>query len=268
MQSLELLIIFIAIFLLFLFVILFVCKSLELHKILRRNQNSNEQKEDYMAMMIHDIRTPLSVIRGAADILLVEDKNLQQEDKEKLLNQIKETSEELLKMAGNILDVSKIEMGRFEIHKVKADLNMILKGEHDYFLPLVNKNGLKMEIKLDPGISKVDLDPDQLKRVLNNLISNAIKFTPSGGSILISSKKFNSSSIEVCVADTGIGIKDSIKKKLFNKFIQGDQTEKSAGTGYGLGLVVVKEIVSLHGGKIRIEDNIPKGTRFIFTLPL
>ncbi len=267
MQSLELLIIFIAIFLLFLFVVLFVFKSLELHKVIKKYQSNNKQKEDYMAMMIHDIRTPLSVIRGAADILLVEDKNLQQEDKEKLLNQIKETSEELLKMAGNILDVSKIEMGRFEIHKVKTDLNMILQGEHDYFLPLVNKSGLKMEIKLDPSISKVDLDPDQLKRVLNNLISNAIKFTPSGGTITISSKKFNSS-VEVCVADTGIGIKDNIKKKLFHKFTQGDQTEKSAGTGYGLGLVVVKEIVSLHGGSIRIEDNVPKGTHFVFTLPL
>jgi len=241
-----------------------------LFMLVARNKDAqvSHERDDYIAMLVHDIRSPLTVIRGSADLLLHENKNLTNDDVNKLLKQIEDTSDALLSMVSDILDVSKMESGKFEINKVSSDLNLLLKMISDRYLVVANQSNIKLVTNLDSTLPKVNFDPDKIERVVNNLISNSLKFTPEGGQITITSV-VDKSSAKISVSDTGIGVDDVMKTKLFNKFVQGGKTLKSANSNStGLGLKVSKEIVELHGGKIWIEDNAPKGASFIFSLPL
>lgn len=233
----------------------------------KKDVAAQKEQDDYIAMLVHDIRAPLSVVKGAVDIILHEAKNLSPEDVTKLLNQVKDTADDLLVLVNDILDVSKIEAGKFEIKKVPSDLNLILRSTADKFLSVSNQSNIKINTNLDPSLPKVVMDPDKIERVLNNLLSNSLKFTPDGGEIIISSK-MEGDLVKTSIADTGIGITDAMKSKLFHKFVQAGKTSKSEGKGTGLGLTVSKEIVELHKGKIWIEDNKPTGSIFIFTLPI
>lgn len=241
---------------------------LVLFSLRKRDAKINKEKDDYVSMIVHDIRSPLSVIKGSADLLMHEYKNLTKEDVSKLLKQIVDTSNETLSMISDVLDVSKMESGKFEINKASSDLNMLLKMITDRFIVVANQSNIKLSTNLDSTMPKVNLDADKIERVVNNLLSNAIKFTPESGQIVVSSvvsDKF----AKISVADTGIGIDDSMKTKLFNKFVQAGKTLKSGkSSSTGLGLKVSKEIVELHEGKIWIEDNKPNGAVFVFTLPL
>ncbi len=224
-------------------------------------------RDDYIAMLVHDIRAPLSVIKGAADILIHERENLNQENVAKLLHQISITSDEVLRLVNDILDVSKIEAGKFEIEKTPSDLNLLLQAEVDEFLAVADKGGVKLEARTDTNVQKVNIDVEKMKRVLNNLISNALKFTPTQGLIVVSSKK-EDNNVKVSVSDTGTGIPDDVKGRLFHKFVQAGGLAKSDTKGTGLGLVIVKEIVEKHGGNIWIENNTPQGSVFVFTIPI
>ena len=239
-----------------------------LTRIFKKSEKKIQQEQDdYIAMLVHDIRAPLSVIRGSVDIILHENKDLTKDDVNKLLNQIKDTVEELLGLVSDILDVSKIEAGKFEIERIPADLNLLLQSTSDKFLSLSNQSNIKIVTELDTSLPKVNLDPEKLDRVLSNLLSNSLKFTPDGGKITVKSKK-DGKMARVSIADTGIGIEDGMKVKLFHKFVQAGKTSKSKGKGTGLGLTIAREILELHNGNIWIEDNVPKGSVFIFTLPL
>jgi len=233
----------------------------------KKDAQIQKEQDDYIAMLVHDIRAPLSVVKGAVDIILHEAKNLTQEDITKLLNQVKDTADDLLSLVNDILDVSKIESGKFEIKKVPADLNLLLRSVADKFLSVSNQSNIKIKTNLDATLPKVSMDADKVERIMNNLLSNSLKFTPDGGEILISSK-LDGNMVKVSIADTGIGISDAMKSKLFHKFVQAGKTSKSEGKGTGLGLTISKEIVELHKGKIWIEDNKPTGSIFVFNLPL
>jgi len=228
---------------------------------------SQQEQDDYIAMVVHDIRSPLTVIRGSVDIILRENKSLTKDDVNKLLTQVKDTADELLEMVSAILDVSKIEAGKFEVSPVATDINLLVKMISDRFLPIYNQSNMKVNVNLETSLPKAFADPEKVERVITNLISNALKFTPEGGEVTISSRQV-ASFVRISVADTGIGIDDNMKPKLFNKFVQAGKTKKSVGISTGLGLKISKEIVELHGGKIWIEDNKPKGSIFIFTLPI
>lgn len=233
----------------------------------KKDAQIQKEQDDYIAMLVHDIRAPLSVIKGAVDIILHEAKNLTQEDISKLLNQVKDTADDLLGLVSDILDVSKIESGKFEIRKVPADLNLLLQSVSDKFLSVSNQSNIKIKTNLDASLPKVPFDADKIERVLNNLLSNSLKFTPDGGEITVGSK-LDGILVRISIADTGIGVTDAMKVKLFHKFVQAGKTSKSEGKGTGLGLTISREIVELHKGKIWIEDNKPIGSIFVFTLPL
>jgi signal transduction histidine kinase len=257
------------VFLVFL-VSLFIRKSKTLSELIekvsevrRRHEDVQKDQDSQVTMLVHDFRSPLGVIKGSADIMLAEADHLSKKDIEKLLKQIKYMSDDLLVLTGNILDATTIKAGKFKVDKIDDDINMLIQGEADSFLSLVNKRKIKLRVILDHSIPKVSLDHEKIKRVLNNIISNAVKFTPNEGRIVIVSKK-EKKLVEISVSDTGCGVSSSLKPKLFHKFVRGDTGKE----GNGLGLVIAKNIVEAHGGKIWVEDNKPRGARFIFTLPL
>ncbi|MBW6441292.1 HAMP domain-containing histidine kinase [Patescibacteria group bacterium] len=222
-------------------------------------------QDDFLPMLVHELRSPLSVIQGAADLLIKSTDDLSSEQIHTLLNQIKTSSSTLLGMVGSILDVSKMESGRFEINKTFSDINPVLRDECSYFDSLAKIKEIALDCQTDEHLPSFNFDPERIKQVLNNLISNAIKFNTSGGSISIISKKVDGACrVEIC--DTGVGISDKEKPFLFQKFFQASNQD-GVQKGTGLGLVISKGIVEAHGGKIWVEDNKPKGTKFIFVIP-
>lgn len=222
-------------------------------------------QEDFLPMLVHELRSPLSVIQGAADLLIKSTDGLSSEQIHTLLNQIKTSSSTLLGMVGSILDVSKMESGRFEINKIFADINPLLREECSYFESLTKIKDIKMNCQTDEHLPSFNFDPERIKQVLNNLISNAIKFNSSNGTISISSRKVDGT-CRIEVSDTGVGISDKEKPFLFQKFFQASN-QNGVQKGTGLGLVISKGIVEAHGGKIWVEDNNPKGTKFVFVIP-
>lgn len=228
----------------------------------------NKQRDDYTAMMVHELRSPLSVIKGSADLVLREEKSLSSDQRYTLLSQIKTSSKDLLDIVNDILDVSKIESGRFEIKKKKGNLNEVLRDEAEYYMALAREKDIEVVTNLSQDIPQFEFDEDRIKHVMNNLLSNALKFTDEGGKVEIISEKTPENDVKVTVSDNGVGVVDNMKGKLFNKFVQMENRQNSKEKGTGLGLVIAKGIVEAHGGGIWVEDNDPQGAKFIFTVPI
>lgn len=277
----NLLLLIFSVFLLFLFIVLvyfYLKKDQELLELrakysnlekLEDNQSEqNKRRDDYMAMMVHELRSPLSVIKGSADLVIREDQALSTEQRFTLLGQIKQSSSDLLAIVNDILDVSKIESGRLEIRKVVGNIDKLLGEEAEYYMALAREKEILVKTELHASEAKVEFDEDRVKHVLNNLLSNALKFTENEGTVVVSSRVVDNRAVEVTVADNGRGIQDDIKGKLFNKFVQADSNMVAKDKGTGLGLVIAKGIIEAHGGAIWVEDNEPKGARFVFTIPL
>lgn len=224
-------------------------------------------QNDVIPMLVHELRAPLSVIKGASDLLLKSTGEMNVYQIRDLLVQIKSSSENLLDMVGDILDVSKMEDGKFQINKTFGSIGGVLKEECAYFKSLAKVKEVSLSCATGENVPEFSFDPERVKQVMNNLLSNAIKFTQKGGSVEIIAKHIDSV-VEVTVADTGIGVPEKDQPMLFNKFFQAGNQGGVKQKGTGLGLVITKGIVEAHGGKIWYEDNKPKGAKFIFALPL
>ncbi|MFZ5424818.1 MAG: ATP-binding protein [Patescibacteria group bacterium] len=221
-------------------------------------------REEFTAMIVHELRSPLTVVLGTADLLEKQYERLSKEQIELLLGQVKTSVSSLLAIVNDLLDAAKIEAGKFEVFKdSEHNLNDLITEEASYYSNLASEKGLTIELHSDKKLKPFKFDEDKIKQVMNNLISNAIKFTEHGN-ITIATKVLHAH-VQVTVADTGLGITDEEKEKLFNKFVQVSQSKHK---GTGLGLVVSKGIIEGHGGKIWVEDNFPSGAKFVFTLPL
>lgn len=224
--------------------------------------------ESYIPLLVHELRAPVSVIKGASDLMLREGGTLSSEQIHTLLNQIRNSSSSLLDMIADILDVSKMEVGKFEVTKVSSNLANVLKEVSSYFEPLAKVKNVTMHLHIQKNPMMLSFDPERIKQVLNNLISNSLKFTEAQGHVFVDADFDDLLKVaRISVSDTGVGILPEEKTKLFHKFVQGNNQNHAKEKGTGLGLVVSKGIVEAHGGKIWIEDNKPKGTRMIFTLP-
>ena len=222
-------------------------------------------REDFTTMMIHELRSPLTVIRGISDFLMKEKDKLKIEQYDNLMNQVKKSSTNLLTIVNDLLDAAKVESGKFEVIKKTNDINELLHEEVKYYSGLASEKDNRITVETDKSIEKFAFDYQKLGQILNNLLSNAIKFT-KGGEVKVVSRNLGRE-VEVSISDTGEGISDEMKSKLFNKFVQFRNSAVSNVDGTGLGLVIAKGIVEAHGGKIWIVDNVPHGSRFLFTLP-
>lgn len=227
----------------------------------------HSEQTDFFPMMVHELRSPLSVVSGAADLLIKSSNELDAEQIHTLLNQIRSSSASLLKMVGDILDISKMEGGKFQINKTFGNINDLLKEECGYFDPLAKVKKITLSCPIPEEISNFSFDPDRVKQVLNNLLSNSLKFCTESGKVELTARKENGF-VTVEVADDGVGIPDKDKPLMFQKFFQASNQTGGGEKGTGLGLAICKGIVEAHGGKIWLEDNKPKGTKFMFSLPL
>lgn len=222
--------------------------------------------QEFTAMMIHELRTPLTTISYSTHMLLNDLNKLSTQDLSSQIELIQSTSSRLLGLVNDLLDVSKIESGKFQIVRQNQDFKTVVEEKIAVFKPLVEQKNLELESNIDPGLQSFSFDSNRVGQVLDNLISNALKYTKQGKvSIHVHN---NSGEIVTDVIDTGDGISPEDLPKLFSKFQQFGKGKTGDVKGTGLGLVVAKGIIEAHGGKMWAKsDGLGKGSTFSFSIP-
>jgi len=227
---------------------------------------ANQAKSEFLASMSHDLRTPLNAIIGFSELLKQKMPGELNEKQEHFVDNVLSSSKHLLALIGDILDIAKIEAGKMEL----AIEEISVPSVTDDVLTLIKEKAAKHKVILnkefDPRLDVINADKTKFKQILFNLLDNAVKFSKEeGGTVTITTKKTDDMA-EISVSDTGVGIKKEDMGKLFTKFQQLEIGRKLGGTG--LGLAITKQLVELHGGKIRVESRYGEGSTFTFLLPL
>ena len=239
----------------------------ELGRLYREIHAASRHKSEFLANMSHELRTPLNAIIGFSQVLDERVFGELNEKQAEYINDIHESGAHLLSLINDILDLSKVEAGRMELDLKKFDVRVAL----DNALTLVKerslRHGLILEVDLDPGLGNMVADERKLKQILLNLLTNAIKFTPEGGTISISAD-IDEKILNIAIRDTGIGISPEDQKLVFEEFRQASGKDGQVTEGTGLGLTLTKRFVEMHGGEISVESEPGKGSIFSFSLPL
>lgn len=224
-------------------------------------------RDDFTAMMVHELRTPLSVMYATSDLIIKRVSQLSPGKLSELLNNIRDSSNELLSLVNDILDAAKVEAGKFKVTPAAGDFAQLLKEQQAFFTPEAERRHLEIKGEIEDDLPPVLFDKERISQVIRNLIGNALKFTDQGTITLKASKNGSKDEILVSVSDTGTGIPKEALDKLFNKFEQMRNPVDPKSKGTGLGLVITKGIVEAHGGKIWVESAVGQGSTFLLTLP-
>ena len=227
---------------------------------------ANRHKSEFLANMSHELRTPLNAVIGFSDVLLQRmfgELNEQQAD---YLEDIRSSGSHLLSLINDILDLSKIEAGRMELELAPFSLVAALNNAVTLIRERAQSHGIKLQLDVAPELDTVVADERKVKQVVVNLLANAVKFTPDGGTVRLRAERENGQ-VRLAVHDTGIGIAPEDQERIFEEFQQaGHQTEKSR-EGTGLGLALSRRMVELHGGTISVDSVPGKGSTFTVELP-
>lgn len=222
-------------------------------------------KADFLSIMSHEIRTPLNTVIGGAQLLMLNDID---EEHRSQIEMIHHSGVHLLNLINDILDFSKLEAQKVEIEEIGFDLHQLAEVVVKMNQQLVQEKGLDLNLKIDDAIAKQRIgDPARLRQVLLNLISNAVKFTAKGG-VTLKIIAVGGDKVRFEVADTGIGISDEQRQKLFKEYAQAENSTNRKYGGTGLGLVICQKIVELMTGKIGVDSKLGEGTTFWFEIPL
>ena len=238
----------------------------ELDKI--RAERSVKFKQQFLANMSHEIRTPMNSVIGLTNLLI---KTPLENQQKKYLNVIKKSSESLLVIINDILDLSKIEAGKMNFENIPFSLEDSINTAYHTLLFKADEKKLSFTINIDPNVPRTLIgDPTRLNQILINIAGNAIKFTENGGVTLEINelnRQGNLSMLQFSIIDTGIGIPEDGIGKIFDSFAQAESDTNRKFGGTGLGLTITKQLVELQGGNIKVKSTLGQGTVFIVTIP-
>jgi signal transduction histidine kinase len=232
---------------------------------LTKGHQLEEMKVDFIALAAHELRTPVTEIRGALDILALDAKLIPAEDAKWLVHAAS-SAEELNRLINNLLGVSRIEHGRVSYNIVPTDYRAYLTELSSEFQRRIENSNHTFELIIPTRLPKLALDSDAIKEVLTNLVNNAIIHTPSGTHITVKVER-DGEHIKTSVQDTGKGIPKSVIPNLFTKFYRAGEM-KSTTRGTGLGLYISRTIVEAHNGTMEVSSQVGKGSNFTFMLPI
>jgi PAS domain S-box-containing protein len=230
-------------------------------------ERANRAKSQFLANMSHELRTPLNAILGFSALLRDDATGrLDEATRLRFLNQIHSSGQHLLELINDVLDLSKVEAGQMDLLLQPVELGQLIDDVRATVEPLARTKSIALNIVLAPELRLV-ADPAKVRQMLLNLVSNAIKFTPSGGRIAIRRRRIESA-VEISVTDTGIGIAEKDLGRLFTEFQQLDAGRGQRQEGTGLGLALTKRMAELHGGQVTVESEPGKGSTFTLRLPV
>ncbi|HEY1691800.1 MAG TPA: ATP-binding protein [Polyangiaceae bacterium] len=258
-------------------------KTARLQEAFDRLKELDKLKSNFLATVSHELRTPLTSIIGYSEMLAEGLAGPLQPEQKEFVDTIHQKGEQLLSLIMGLLDLSKLESGTMRMAVRAVHVEAVLGEVVSTLTPTARKKGVELALDVGPALAELRGDPERLRQVFLNLVENAIKFTPAGGSVTMRARMVEDAGggddeglallaptravLEVRVEDTGIGIPAKERAKVFDAFYQVDSSSTREYGGTGLGLSIVKRLVAAHSGDIRIEDNVPKGTAFVVTLP-
>lgn len=241
---------------------------LVLHDVTRVRQLES-MRADFVANVSHELRTPLTAIRGYAETLLGGTAH-DPERTRPFLQVIERNAERLSRLIDDLLTLSDLELGRTELRREAIELRGVIDGVLEILAAKADGQGIELRAEVPAELPEVTADRDRIEQVLINLVDNAIKYTPSGGSVRISARPVpgeGAGEVEIAVSDTGIGIPEKDIPRLTERFYRVDRARSRELGGTGLGLAIVKHIVQAHGGSLSIESRVQQGTTVRVELP-
>ena len=244
-------------------------RTAELNRTNIELESANRAKDEFLASMSHELRTPLNSILGLSESLLEQRRGVLNEHQEKSLQTIEASGRHLLELITDILDLSKIQAGKFEFRPQVVLVDDLCRSSLAFINNQAVKKSIKVTYESETSITSISADPRRLKQILINLLSNAVKFTHDNGQVILQVQANPEvDRIQFSVIDTGIGIAPDDMRRLFQPFVQLDSTLNRQFDGTGLGLTLVQKLIDLHGGSVEVESEVGKGSRFTVYLPL
>lgn len=224
-------------------------------------------RREFVANVSHELRTPLTTIKSYLEALedgALEDPELAR----RFIGVTRNEAERMIRMVNDLLHLSRFDSKQTHLHKQWTDVPEMLEDVADRFSFQLKQRQIGITLDIPDNISRIEVDRDQIDQVLDNLVSNAIKYTGNGGKIVISARQPDASKVEISIEDNGIGIPAKDLERIFERFYRVDKARSRNMGGTGLGLSIAREIIKAHGGEIRIESEVNRGTKVIFVLPV
>jgi signal transduction histidine kinase/CheY-like chemotaxis protein len=242
-------------------------RTAELNKTNAALERANRTKDEFLANMSHELRTPLTGILGLSETLLEQKRDPLTEYQQRSVQIIESSGRHLLQLINDILDLSKIEAGKFDYYPQPVSVDELCRSSLSFVKAQATKKSINITYTNMAAVSKILADPRRLKQILINLLSNAVKFTPEQGAVSLQvSTDLEQDLIRFSVMDNGIGIATEDLQHLFQPFVQVDSSLNRQHEGTGLGLTLVQKLTDLHGGSIEVESEVGKGSRFTINL--
>lgn len=243
-------------------------RTRELSEANRQLQTLDRLKSEFVSNASHELRTPLTAIRMSVDNLLDGVVGEAGPKLQRYLTTVRNNTDRLARLVTDLLDLSRIEAGRVELRRTPVPIQYLIQEVVENLRPMAAGKGQSLvAVPADATPLTAFVDRDKLQQILINLIANATKFTPTGGCITVSGRDTGKQFVEISVEDTGEGIPADELKAVFDRFHQVRQAGQGKPQGTGLGLTIAKSLIELHGGRIWVESEVGRGTRFVLTLP-
>jgi len=238
---------------------------MELESRHKESERVNNLQSEFMASVSHELRTPLHTIIGFSELLGEQEHGTLNADQQRFLHHIHADAEHLLGLINDVIDLSRVEAGRLKVHTENLSLRAAVSEAVNAISAMAGAREVAIREGLCPDVT-VLADPLRLRQILYNLLSNGVKFTKPGGEVSVAAK-FEGDFVHITVSDTGIGLQAEECSRVFDKFYQVGFTSAGVREGTGLGLAICKQLVEMQGGKIWVESEPGRGSRFQFTLP-
>lgn len=229
---------------------------------------ANRVRSNFVSMVSHELRTPLNSVHGFIELILQGHMGDLLEEQKLYLGYAQEGVQQLVSIVEDILFMTRSDLGQFEVKQQEVYPQSLVRQVVRSLQPQALKAEVELRSEIPNDIPVLAADPQRIKQVLNNLIVNAVKFTPPGGTVTVQARRHDEHFVLISIIDTGYGIPPEDRAHIFERFYQSNHSQQSKMGGYGLGLSIAKLIVEQHGGMIDFETAINKGTTFYFTLPI
>jgi len=233
------------------------------NKMAERLAADEEQRRRLFAGVAHELRTPLSVIQGTLEGVL---DHVLEPTPERIATLHSQTLL-LARLVTDLRDLSLAQAGQLQLNLQPIDAGPVVRETLEALAPLADERRVALRADVPRGLPRIDVDPDRLRQIVQNLVENAVRYTPSGGEILVTMQADDADSVRLAVSDTGVGVDAADLPHIFRHFYRADQSRARSSGGMGLGLAIVKSLVEAHGGRVTVDSAVGRGSTFTVTFP-